>query len=192
MNLVQIDRSITGVWAILLRKKNALSYFSVDATNFAWSFAVIILVLMFQTYMAPLETQIFNAGANKVELGEVMVGWQSFILIVNWFLWPVITFFICKLMGLSGHYIRYVIIDNFSSLVTLTIIAAPSILFQFGLSADLAKSFIFFSSFIMLIYKWRVIKVALATTGMYASILLFIDIAATIIVSTVMTKILVG
>lgn len=189
MNLVQIDRSITGAWAILLRKKSALSYFSVNSTNFAWSFAVVILVLMFQTYMAPLETQIFNEGANKVELGEVMVGLQSFILIINWFLWPLITFFICKLMGLSAHYIRYVIVDNFSSLVTLTIIATPSILFQFGLPADIAKSLIFFSSFIMLIYKWRVIKVALATTGMYASILLFIDIAVTILVSTLISKI---
>lgn len=192
MNLVQIDKAITGVWAIMLRKKNALSYFTIDMTSFVWSFAVIILVMAFQTYMAPLETQIFNSGANKVELGEVMAGYQSFILIVNWFLWPVISFFICKLMGLSANYIRYVIVDNFSSMVTLTIIAAPSILFQFGLSADIAKSFIFFSSFIMLIYKWRVIKVALATSGMYASILLFIDIAATIIVSTVVKNFLVG
>ncbi|MBL1420191.1 MAG: hypothetical protein COC24_006735 [Alphaproteobacteria bacterium] len=190
MNLMQIDRAITGVWAILLRKKNALRYFSVNATSFAWSFAVVIVVLMFQTYMAPLETQIFNSGDNKIELGEVMMGLQSLILIINWFLWPLITFFICKLMGLSAHYIRYVIVDNWSSVVTLTIIGTPSILFQFGLSADLAKSFIFFSSFIMLIYKWRVIKVALATSGMYASILLFIDIAVTILVSTLISKII--
>lgn len=192
MNLVQIDRIITGVWAIFLFKKNALSYFTINSRAFFLSFSVIILVLMFQTYMTPLEIQIFDDSVSDLKLDSINTSFQVFILITNWLLWPVITFVICNLMGLSHNYMRYVIIDNLSSIVTLTIIAAPSVLFKFGLPADAAKTLIFMSSFIMLIYKWRVIKLALGTSGMNASILLFIDIAVTILVSTVVKSIFVG
>lgn len=184
MILKQIDDIITGVWAIFLRKKNALTYFTVNIENFIWSFSVIILVLVFQLYLTPVEIKIFESASNGTAFEPIDTYFQAFILMINWFLWPVISYVICKLMGLTEHYIRYVIVDNFSSIVTLAIIAMPSILFQFGLSSEIARSLIFFTSFIMLMYKWRVIKVALATSGLNASILLFIDLAATIIVAS--------
>ncbi|MGL1920425.1 MAG: hypothetical protein OCD03_05325 [Hyphomicrobiales bacterium] len=192
MNLVQIDRIITGVWAIFLYKKNALSYFVINSRNFFLSFSVIILVLIFQIYMAPLEIEIFSTGISELKLEDTNTSFQFFILMTNWFIWPVVTYVVCNLMGLSHNYMRYVTIDNLSSIVTLTIIATPAVLFQFGLPADAARTLIYMSSFIMLIYKWRVIKLSLATTGANASILLFIDIAVTILVSTIVKTVFVG
>lgn len=186
ISIRQFNDIITGVWALFLRKNNALSYFKINSSSFAWSFSIIIMVIVFQLYMTPIEIAIFNDNAEGISVEQNSIFFQMFILTVNWFSWPFIAYLICKLMGVSEHFIRYVTIDNWSSIVTLTIIAAPVIMFQFGGSSAFSMSAIFFTSMMMLLYKWRVARVALATTGINAAILLFIDLAYTIIISSMM------
>lgn len=186
MNLREADDIITGVWAIFLRKKNAIGYFRVNTSTFIWSFATIIIVVIFQTYIASIDVR--TTSTESGELAQINSLFQTVIIMVNWFLWPVISFLICKLMGILPHYTRYIIINNFSSIVTLTIIVIPLVLYQFGMSASTVESMSFFSSFILLFYRWRVIKTALATTGVNASILLFVDFSVTIIVSYAIIK----
>ncbi len=187
--LQQIDANITGAWAIFLRKNNALKYFEVNIQNFIYSFATISLILVFQLYMAPIESQIFSEAANGKILIEKASFLQVFILITNWFLWPLVAYIICKLMNITEHFLRYVIVDNWSAVVTLTLVAAPVILFHFGLPSSVTLSLMFFSSVFMLIYKWRVAKVSLATTGGNAAILLFIDVAFTMVFAFTMKSV---
>lgn len=183
MNLQQINDVTTGVWAMFLRKKNAMSYFTINLNNFIWSFSVVVLVLMFQLYMSSIDTFIFDEVPNPQELGMPSIAMLVTTLLIGWFSWPIVAYVICKLMQLEQHYIRYVTIDNWCSMVGVTILAAPFILFQFGLPLGMARSFIFVSTFLLLIYKWRIAQISLATTGLNASILLFIDVAFSVILS---------
>lgn len=184
MNLRELDGIITGEWTIFLRRKNALNYFNISSSNFFWSFSIIFLVLVFQAYTLPIEMQIFNTSlAENDELIRINYLFQAATLIVNWFLWPVIAYLICKLMGLTQNYIRYVIIDNYSAIVTMTIGVLPSFLYQLSLPTSMVNLLIFISFFVLLLYKWRVIKTALNTNGVNASLLLFIDFSTTIIIS---------
>lgn len=182
LNLQLVNDNVTGSWAIFLRRSFALKYFKVDSNNFIWSFSVILFLIVFHLYAMPFEVEIFDKVAPG-GLTSPNVFDKIFVLIVNWFTWPLVAYVICRLMAIETHFIRYVIVENWTGLITQTIAVAPVILYQIGFASGMAISAMFIASLVILLYKWRVAKVALGTTSLNASILLFIDVAYSIIVS---------
>lgn len=188
--LKQVDDNITGIWSILLLKKNALSYIKIDTANFIASFFVVILVILFQNYIAPIEDAIFSTVSTDGEAFKTNIGIQTVILIINWFLWPILAYFVCRLMDLQNAYLSYVTIYNWSSAVTITIITLPFILYQLGMPEKLSMFLILASMISMFVLKWRVIRISLHTNGLNASIMLFIDIAFKLLSASVLSKLI--
>lgn len=190
LNLKLIDDNVTGAWAIFLRQPFALKYFKLDSNNFVWSFSVILVLILFQIFAMPIENEIFD---NEVATGlsATNISYKIVVLALNWFSWPIVAFIICKLMSIETHFIRYVTIDNWTGLITQTIAIAPVMLFQFGLPSGLAITTMLAASLIILLFKWRVAKLALDTNSLNASILLFVDVAYSIIISFFLTTLFV-
>ncbi|NRA87681.1 MAG: hypothetical protein HRU28_09860 [Rhizobiales bacterium] len=189
ISLKQIDNNLTGLWAIFLRKQNALNYFTIDSKNFIWSFSAIILIIIFQLYQIPIENEFFKDVQQGDNVNTISATFQMFIILFAWLSWPLMAYVICRLMGLSHNYVRYVTIDNWSSIVSVTIVTLPIIMFQFGLAQGATATLLFLTTFIMISYKWKVAQVSLATTGANAAIITFIDVAFTIALSLMLKNI---
>ncbi|MCJ8322653.1 MAG: hypothetical protein HRU29_01100 [Rhizobiales bacterium] len=182
LNLQLVNDNVTGSWAIFLRRSFALKYFKVDSNNFIWSFSVVLFLIIFQLYVMPFEDEIFDKEV-AAGLTSPNVVYKLIVLIINWFSWPLVAYVICRLMAIEAHFIRYVIVENWTGLITQTLAVVPIMMYQVGVASGMAITAMFFVSLIILLYKWRVAKVALGTTSLNASIILFIDVAYSIIVS---------
>ncbi len=177
VNLQQLDGNLTGACALFLRKKNALSYFTINSTHFLWSFAIIFVVIIFKLYTVPF---INNLSENPVNSSQMILISR---LLVGSILWPLMAYLVCKILLLDKNFIQYITVDNWSGAVTVVITTLPIILFQLGLPLEITMMLLIFSTLIVLNYKWRIARVALATTGRNAGIMVFINIGSTAVIN---------
>ncbi|PWL17218.1 hypothetical protein DKP76_14465 [Falsochrobactrum shanghaiense] len=162
-SLDDIFRYFTGVWKMMLGRKEGLNYLDISAEDFWTSFTAIIVALppLLGTWVAYAAD--LTAGREDAALRLAIVVRAGFVDIAAWLLPLVIIGAVARHIGIAKRYAVYVIATNWGSAL-LAWIFAPITLLQlfFPGQFDVATllAFLMFGVSVVLSYRltWVVLQ----------------------------------
>ncbi len=169
-SLDDIFRYFSGVWKMMLGRKEGLNFLDISAEDFWASFYAIAVALpplfaSWVVYAADL-----TAGREEAGLRFAIVTRAALVDIITWVVPLAIIGLLAKNIGIAKHYAAYVIATNWGSAL-LAWIFAPITLLQlfFPSSFDVATLFAFIMFGISIVLSYRLTFVALQRPHTYAA-----------------------
>jgi len=169
-SLDDIFRYFTGVWKMMLGRKDGLAYLDISAEDFWASFYAIIVALppLLATWVA--YSADLTAGRDEAGLRLAIVIRAAFVDIAAWIIPLVIIGLLARRIGISKRYAPYVIATNWGSAL-LAWIFAPITLIQlfFPGALDFATLFAFVLFGISIILSYRLTFIVLQRPHAYVA-----------------------
>lgn len=166
---VEIARSLTGAWRLLLLDPGAMGQFDVSIGGFRRSFFAAILVAplyVVRGYLDPAAIEVEAAG-----VGHAVA--QVIAYVLAWAAFPVAMIFIARFLDLRGAYVGFIVALNWARVLQAVLLLAVS---GAAAVAGAPSDFLTVTAFgAVLAYQWVVTRTALATTGLTAAALVIID-----------------
>lgn len=162
--------SVLGAIRLLRRDAGGLSNFNLTEDGFWQSFFAIALVLPMSIFAAVTFRE--NTDVSAITLASR----TSVNLVLQWAMFTAMMFLFTRSLGLGQHYMRFITVYNWCSVVAAGCMMVPVLLHGIGMlgihGALLVVSFIFLA---MLAYFWFVVRLTLETSGFVAAGVVFFD-----------------
>jgi hypothetical protein len=169
-NLDNIFRYFTGVWKMMLGRKDGLAYLDISAEDFWTSFYAIVVALppLLATWVA--YSADLTAGREEAGLRLAIVIRAATVDIAAWVIPIVIVGLLAKRIGIAKRYAAYVIATNWGSAL-LAWLFAPITLLQlfFPGFLDVATLFAFVLFGISIILSYRLTFIVLQRPQAYVA-----------------------
>jgi hypothetical protein len=169
-SLDDIFRYFTGVWKMMLGRKDGLAYLDISAEDFWASFYAIIVALppLLATWVAYAAD--LTAGRDEAGLRLAIVIRAAVVDLAAWVIPIAIIGILARRIGISKHYAAYVIATNWGSAL-LSWLFAPITLLQlfFPGYLDVATLFAFVLFAISIILSYRLTFIVLQRPHAYAA-----------------------
>jgi len=169
-SLDDIFRYFTGVWKMMLGRKDGLAYLDISAEDFWASFYAIIVALppLLATWVAYAAD--LTAGRDEAGLRLAIVIRAAIVDIAAWIIPLVIIGLLARRIGISKRYAPYVIATNWGSAL-LAWLFAPITLIQlfFPGALDFATLFAFVLFGISIILSYRLTFIVLQRPHAYVA-----------------------
>lgn len=182
----EIMSALIGAWRIALRDARALNYFEHSIAAFWRSFAVFLLVapLYLMAISAqwrlsaeagmPLPTDFFFYAL--IELAAYAVTWAAF---------PLAMLYVARALGLTAHYVSYIIIYNWSSLLIVGLTMPLYGLYNMG--AIDAGGIVMASLFVLIAelwYRWQVASIVFNSRPAIIVMILVLDVVINVLIKS--------
>ena len=189
----EIRRSVEASWQLMYGRVQALQNFDLSAESFWRSFSVIFLLLPFYAISIVAEQRLMNdpalltAGEPVVEHASdlLFLASQLLVLAVDWIAYPIVVGLLAGSLGLRSTYGTFIIVRNWSTLVTIIPMTFANLIYLSGLlSPDL---FVFISLPIvgwMLWYRFQITRFAANCSISLAIGLVVLDFILSIFINT--------
>jgi len=155
-SLDDIFRYFTGIWKMMLGRKDGLAYLDISAEDFWTSFYAIIVALppLLATWVAYAAD--LTAGSDEAGIRLAIVMRAAFVDVAAWVLPLAVIGMLARRIGISKRYATYVIATNWGSAL-LAWLFAPITLLQlfFPGYLDVATLFAFVLFGISIILSYR-------------------------------------
>lgn len=169
-SLDDIFRYFTGVWKMMLGRKDGLAYLDISAEDFWASFYAIIVALppLLATWVAYAAD--LTAGRDEASLRVAIVMRAAFVDIAAWVIPLAIIGMLAKRIGIVKRYAVYVIATNWGSAL-LAWLFAPITLLQlfFPGFLDIATLFALALFSISIVLSYRLTFIALQRPHAYVA-----------------------
>ena len=169
---VEIGYAARGLWRLLQFDPSGLEYFDRSIAGFWRSFRVAILVAPLYAPLVPY----------KLEMIKPTAAWQQIFLveiltyIVAWFLFPVVSYELCRWLSREAEYPGYIVTYNWSALALAignALIWLPT--FAGMASVDTSATLAAVLNHAFYIYLWFLTRAALKIDSLTAVGLMFVD-----------------
>ncbi|MBV2144163.1 hypothetical protein KUG47_11725 [Falsochrobactrum sp. TDYN1] len=169
-SLDDIFRYFTGVWKMMLGRKDGLSYLDISAEDFWTSFSAILVALppLLSTWVAYAAD--LTAGREEAALRLAIVIRAAFVDIAAWVIPLAVIGLLAQRIGIAKRYAAYVIATNWGSAL-LAWIFAPITLLQlfFPGQFDVATLFAFIMFGVSIVFSYRLTWVVLQRPHVYVA-----------------------
>ena len=169
----EISASIYGAWRLALVDRSGMKWFNHSIEGFWRSFFVAFLVA--PLFALAVAFQLIGSTA-EFDLSDRIVA-ELFSYALSWILFPLIVLLVCRLMGLTDFYVSYIIVFNWSHVISATIVL-PVLL---PLALDMiprgfGETMLLFVAFAIFTYRWFIARVALGADGFTAAALVVLEV----------------
>jgi hypothetical protein len=174
--------ALRGCLRLLRGDPHAFADFNVTIDGFWRSFAVIVpqAVLAYPQFLSLHQQLVDYSKEQGLEAAPLDLPRGYLFLVAFLVLWPIATAILTRILGVSAHYVRYVIIYNWMSLLVLTVAIVPSLLhLALGLSFDTITVMTMVILCLGMVVSWIVARRALETTAVIAFAFALADFALT-------------
>jgi hypothetical protein len=161
--LEEISRSLAASFRLLIHDEKALWNFNLTTAGFWRSFVAIIIVapLYILLSRSSLGT---STGIEKYSILTILGR-----LVLQWGIWLAIMAFVLRQIKLTKHYVRYVVVYNWTTVVVMVFISLPFIGFQMELMEnDLTLFYVAVLQLLSYYFSWYITRISLETSGLIA------------------------
>ena len=180
----EVAHHLAGSLRLLNKDSAGLERFAVSIDAFWRSFlAVTLTAPAFILVIAsdrvrlglPLQDGLFSEpGIVAVRLVAACIAWLAF---------PLLMIGVCRALGLGHRYVGYIIVYNWSAVITTSVLAVPSGAFALGwVPGELVALFAVGFAAVIFHYRWFVARTALGVSGGLAALLAFGDLGLVTVV----------
>ncbi len=192
--LAEIIGSITGAYLLATRDLDGFKLFNLTIEGFWRSFAALLLIAPFYFLFAGLELELQSQAQVDGEAVSDHSGYYAgrvVALIVDWIAYPVVMVFVARGLGFAHHYVRYIIVFNWSSVIVFGLLMLPTAAFHLGaISAEHAGLLNLLFLVPVLYYRWFLAKAALETTGLVATGLVLLELTLSVAIARYSTQLI--
>ena len=174
--------ALRGCLRLLRGDPHAFADFNVTFEGFLRSFAVVVpqAVLAYPHFLSLHQQLVEYDKQQGLEAPPLNLARDYVFLVAFLIFWPVAAAVLTRVLGVSAHYVRYVITYNWMSLPIMALAILPSLLhlalgIEFNTIAILAMIILC----VGLVVSWIVARRALETTGLIAFAFALADFALT-------------
>jgi hypothetical protein len=135
INLADISRALNAVWLLFLDRAGAIQMFDTSIDGFWKSFQAILLVIPIYAVSVLADEQAYRAVAAPDASFDAATFYVSraVTLAFDWVTMPVLLALLAPFLGVRGGYTAYIVVRNWSVVLTLIPFAAISMLELAGL-----------------------------------------------------------
>ena len=186
----EIVSALIGSWRIVLRDVRALDYFEHSIAAFWRSFTVFLLA-------APLYLMAVSAQWRLTAEAGMPVPDDFFLYAlieltayaVTWAAFPLAMLYAARALGLTAHYVSYIIVYNWSSLLIVGLTAPLYGLYNIGVID--ASGIIITSLFILvaeLWYRWQMASMIFKSRPVIIATILMLDVVTNVLVKSIFSN----
>ena len=181
----EIIAALTGSVKVAQRDPDALRYFDLSADAFWRSFTAIFYALPF--YLVFITAGWRMGQEAGVALASSLPAYalsELFAYASLWALYPLAIAGLTRTTGLTRNFAPYVIVYNWSSLLSAAFMVPPYIFYSLGLvDVGGASLFIFFLFISVLAYRWILATQVLKTNGLIATGIVALDVGLSVLLA---------
>lgn len=178
-SIQEITASIYGSWRLALIDRRGMSWFNHSIEGFWRSFFVALLLAPLAAIMVGYQ---LGHAAPHIDGGR-LIAIEIVSYALGWIVYPVAALFACRLMGLSDHYVSYIIVYNWSHVIPAVVALPIGIAALLGLlSLGSAGTILLIVTVAVLAYRWFIARVALGADGLTAAALVALELLLELLV----------
>lgn len=171
MNLSHFAASVTAAWRLFMRDPRAWDDLDVSTEGFFRSFGAILLILplnimsdLFAMRLAQERPDVETTIPLEGGYGPGEMFFSTFVLGVEWLLFPLFAYFLLRVLGLTSRFVHYVVAHNWGRVI-IELFSLPAILlFATGLvSVSVALDLLLVALGFSLYYRAQIARSALET-----------------------------
>jgi hypothetical protein len=164
----EASRSLSGAWGLLRRDPAAPQAFNASLDG-VWRsfFAAVLLLPLHLAYLA-----IIGNGANGAEAAGATRWIVNFLIyVIGWAAWPLIAFYMTRLMDCGGKLLGYIAAYNWSQLLTGPFLVGLDVLGRMALPQGLSALLVFAGVAGVLFYEYLIARQMLGVAANKAIVL---------------------
>lgn len=164
----EASRSLSGAWGLLRRDPAAPQAFNATLDG-VWRsfFAGVLLLPLHLAYLA-----IIGPAANGPEAAGATRWIVNFLIyVIGWAAWPLIAFYMTRLMDCGGRLLGYVAAYNWSQLLTGPFLVGLDVLGRLALPPGLSAFLVFAGVAAVLFYEYLIARQMLGVAANKAIVL---------------------
>jgi len=183
----EIQRSLTAAWWLVRSRPDAMRLFDASLDGFWRSFAVIVLLIPFNTIMLLAEQKLIleetSAEAATFPASTYWF-WRCAAIIIDWVLLPIILALLARVLGISQRYVLFIVARNWTSMIAMVPYVVAAILYLLGIiPAQMMILLTLIATGFVLRYRYIVTREALMTPLAITIGIVVLDFVLSIIVS---------
>ncbi|MBZ8133803.1 hypothetical protein [Afifella sp. IM 167] len=180
-----IARQLSGAWKVMNGRVEGLQELDLTLDGFWGSFAAVFLIIPF-TMIALISEEIAlstGPGGEAVALTSGFVGVRLLGLGLDWLAFPVLFALLARPLGVSTHYVPFIVARNWSSVLIAGMFALPHALHAIGIVPLPVLSFLLFAFFVLALrFAYLVARIALAVPVMMAIPIVLLELLIGILI----------
>ncbi|WP_421724909.1 hypothetical protein [Bauldia sp.] len=179
----EVERSLTGAWALFLDRGDALQWFDFSVDGFWRSFRAIILVI--PAYFAFVVAEPIMATAVTDEAPSPNLAAGAVALVLEWIALPIVLAVIAGQLGIAARYGAFIVARNWASVVAIAPTGVVAVLLLLGLIGPVATNFLMFIILlVMLRYSYIVARRTLEIGPGFAVGIVALDVGLSLTISS--------
>lgn len=196
LSLAEILRSTRGAWDLFLGRRLDLGDYDTSVAGFWRSFQVVLLIAPLYAIATRSEFALVTASvspdANAIPFSDFLfAGYLS--LAVDWFLFPLALMPFAGVLGIGRHYVSFVIVRNWTQLVTVLIATPFFAAHLFGLiSESILVLALLVATIVFLRYRFIVTRATLECSFAFAAALVTLEFVLSMVIAETTTRIALG
>ncbi len=181
MFVTEAVNALSGSCLLALRRADGFERFNLTAEGFWRSFAAVIIIAPLYLYADRVDALYPGPGVAPADFSPVL---SLITLALEWIAWPVVVALLTYRTRFSGHFVRYITVYNWSSILVFVVMLVPVVALDLGL-IDTALSAA--AGAVLLIaalwYRWLVARMALDVSSLVALVLVVGDVTLSLVIS---------
>ncbi|PTW62675.1 hypothetical protein C8N35_101722 [Breoghania corrubedonensis] len=182
----EIRNSLAGVWQIFKGNPQGLRGFDLSIAGFWRSFLIVVPLMIPYLLVSKAQLQIAISefpGAENLEL-QAFYWVEAGRLLLDWVAFPVVLAVLARPLGLTRHYVGFIVVRNWSELLAAIPLLAAALLYGIGVVGLDGFTFVsLVATGIALYLRFRVARVALEASVSFALGIVIFDMALSTVIS---------
>ncbi len=190
----EIVASLKGAFALAVGQASGLARFEQSFEAFWRSFAAIFLVAPLYLMHVLAEHRIILT-ADDFDPATFSAGLyfsvKAFVLIIDWFAFPILMVFLARLLRLTAGYGLYITVFNWGTVLIVAALTPPFIGWSLGYISDFAANIMSLGILmIVLRYRWFIARVALEASPLVATGLVLAEFLLSLLITQSATRLI--
>lgn len=196
LSLAEILRSTRGAWDLFLGRRLDLGDYDISVSGFWRSFQVILLIAPLYVIVTQSEYVLVTGGGSP---DAVAVSFSDFLfagylsLAIDWFLFPLALMPFAGVLGIGRHFVPFVIVRNWTQLLTVLIATPFFAAHLFGLiSEGFLVLALLVATIVFLRYRFIVTRASLECSFAFAAALVTLEFVLSMVIAEATTRLALG
>ncbi|MBK1623137.1 hypothetical protein CKO32_06130 [Afifella marina DSM 2698] len=187
-------QQVTGAWKVMNGRAEGLQELDLTLEGFWRSFGAVILIIPFTLIAISSERIALTATDQAVTvLAGSFVSLRLFGLALDWIAFPIFFALVARPLGVSTHYVPFIVARNWSAVVIAGMFALPHALHATGFVPLPVLSFLLLALFVVALrFSYLVVRTALAVPVMMAVPVVLLQLLIGILIEVSLDRIFVG
>ena len=180
-SLSAIRDNLAGAWAVMNGHAAGLQRMDLSIDGFWRSFAAIVLILPF-ALVALVSDHVARAEVGAaVRLTGALIILRLILLLADWLAFPLVFAAVARQIGVAAHYVPFIVVRNWASVVVAAIVVVPEILHVLGILPTVVLPYVLLALFaVALRFSYLIARTALIAPPLLAVPVVLLEVLISI------------